>query len=115
MFPACPLNRNFSHTRIRALPDVSFSHALIIESILVSKQIRFAEVSNTVRMDGPQVQAVLRLSLETLAVYNGGTALIVLLLGDPHLLECRQRSQDGTTNPNGVFALWGGNYLDFHR
>ncbi len=37
--------------------------------------------------------------LEALSVDNGGARLVVLLLGDPHLLECRQGGQDGATNP----------------
>ena len=38
---------------------------------------------------------------------------VVLLLGDPHLLEGGQRGQDGTTDPDGVFALRGSDDLDF--
>ena len=37
---------------------------------------------------------------------------VVLLLGDPHLLEGGQRGQDGTTDPDGVFALRGSDDLD---
>jgi hypothetical protein len=55
------------------------------------------------------------LTLEALAVDDRWTTLVVFLLGDPHLLECRQRSQDGATNPDGVFALRWCNDLDFHR
>merc|ERR1712227_801232 len=43
--------------------------------------------------------------LEALPVDNGGTALVVLLLGDPHLLEGGEGSQDGATDPDGVFPL----------
>lgn len=53
-------------------------------------------------------------TLEALAVNNGGTALVVLLLGDPHLLEGRKGSQNGTTDPDGVLALGGSNDLDLH-
>ena len=52
--------------------------------------------------------------LEALAVDDGRTALIVFLLGDPHLLECRERGKDGTTDPDGVFALGRSNDLDLH-
>merc|ERR1712180_2320 len=52
--------------------------------------------------------------LETLPVDNAWSGLIVLLLGDPHLLESRERSQDGATNPYGVFPLWRSNNLNFH-
>ena len=54
------------------------------------------------------------MSLEALSVDNGGSGLVILLLGDPHLLEGGQRGQDGSTDPYRVLALWGSNYLDFH-
>ena len=53
-------------------------------------------------------------SLEALAVNDRGTALVVLLLRDPHLLEGGQGGQDGTTDPDGVLALGGSNDLDLH-
>ena len=43
-----------------------------------------------------------------------GAGLVVLLLRDPHLLEGRERGQDGASDPDRVFALWWGNDLDFH-
>lgn len=49
--------------------------------------------------------------LEALAMDDTGTCLIILLFGDPKLLEGRQRSQDGSTDPHGVLALWRGNNL----
>merc|ERR1719292_68819 len=52
------------------------------------------------------------LDLEALAVDNGGTALVVLLLGDPHLLEGGQRGQDGASDPDGVLPLGGSDDLD---
>ena len=36
------------------------------------------------------------------------------MLRDPHLLEGRQRSQDGASDPYAVFTLWGSNDLDLH-
>ena len=54
------------------------------------------------------------LDLETFAVNNRWSRLVVFLLGNPHLLEGGQRSQDGTTDPDGVFALWWGDNLDLH-
>ena len=42
------------------------------------------------------------------------TGLIVLLLGDPHLLEGGQRSQDGATDPDGVLSLGRSDDLDLH-
>merc|ERR1712157_601621 len=45
---------------------------------------------------------------EALPVHDGGAGLVVLPLGDPHLLEGGQRGQDGPTDPHGVLALgWG--------
>ena len=45
---------------------------------------------------------------------NGWAALVVLLLGDPHLLEGGKGRQDGTSDPDGVFPLWGSNDLDLN-
>ena len=52
--------------------------------------------------------------LEALAVDNGGSALIVLLLGDPHLLEGGEGGEDGAADPHGVLTLRGSNDLDLH-
>ena len=46
---------------------------------------------------------------------NGWPALIVFLLRNPHLLEGGEGGQDGTTNPDRVFALRRRNDFDFHR
>uniref|UniRef100_A0AAG5DIC6 Uncharacterized protein n=1 Tax=Anopheles atroparvus TaxID=41427 RepID=A0AAG5DIC6_ANOAO len=51
-------------------------------------------------------------NLEALAVDDSGAGFVVLLLGDPHGLEGRQRGQDGSTDPDGVLALWGSDDLD---
>ena len=48
------------------------------------------------------------------AVHNGWARLIVLLLGDPHLLEGGQGSQDGTAVPDFILALWWSDDLDLH-
>ena len=45
---------------------------------------------------------------------DGGARLIVLLLGDPHLLEGGERSQDGSSNPDRVFPFGRSNDLDLH-
>merc|ERR1719495_2448008 len=50
--------------------------------------------------------------LEALAVDNGWAALIILLLGDPHLLEGGEGSKDGSSDPDRVLPLWGSNDLD---
>ena len=52
--------------------------------------------------------------LEALSVNNGWAALIVFLLGDPHLLEGGEGRQDGATDPDGVFPLRGSNDLDLN-
>merc|ERR1719449_511367 len=52
--------------------------------------------------------------LEALPVDNGGAALVVLLLGDPHLLEGGQGSKDGATDPDGVLPLRRSNDLDLN-
>merc|ERR1719213_1170910 len=53
-------------------------------------------------------------SLEALAVHNGWAALVVLLLGDPHLLEGGEGGQDGATDPYRVLPLRRSNDLDLN-
>jgi len=52
--------------------------------------------------------------LEAFSVDDGRSGLVVLLLGDPHLLEGGERSKDGATNPDGVLSLWGSDNLNLH-
>mmetsp|Transcript_51721 Transcript_51721/g.112907 ORF Transcript_51721/g.112907 Transcript_51721/m.112907 type:complete len:390 (-) Transcript_51721:68-1237(-) len=52
---------------------------------------------------------------EALPVDNGRARLIVLALGDPHLLEGAQGREDGAADPHGVLALRRGHHLDLHR
>merc|ERR1719180_176078 len=52
--------------------------------------------------------------LEALPVDDGGTALVVLLLGDPHLLEGGEGGQDGASDPDGVLPLGGSDDLDLN-
>ena len=52
--------------------------------------------------------------LEALSVDDLRSRLVVLLLGDPHLLEGGERGKNGTTNPDGVLALRGSNNFDLH-
>merc|ERR1712168_1254743 len=54
----------------------------------------------------------MNINLEALAVNNGGSTLVVLLLGDPHLLEGGEGRQDGATDPDGVLPLRGSDDLD---
>merc|ERR1712112_226835 len=53
-------------------------------------------------------------SLEALAVDDSGASLVVLLLGDPHLLEGGEGSQDGASDPDGVLPLGRSDDLDLH-
>jgi len=48
-------------------------------------------------------------------VDDGRTGLVVLLLGDPHLLEGGQGSQDGAADPDGVLTLRRSNDLERER
>merc|ERR1719189_1915600 len=50
--------------------------------------------------------------LEALAVHDARARLVVLVLGDPHLLEGGQGGQDGASNPDGVLALRRGDNLN---
>merc|ERR1711936_1102913 len=52
--------------------------------------------------------------LEALPVDNGWAALIVFLLGDPHLLEGGKGRQDGSSDPDRVFPFRGSNDLDLN-
>merc|ERR1739844_891562 len=52
------------------------------------------------------------LYLEALAVDNRWAALIIFLLGDPHLLEGGEGCKDGSSDPDRVLPLWGSNDLD---
>merc|ERR1712223_345658 len=54
------------------------------------------------------------LRLEALAVDNGWAAFVVFLLGDPHVLEGGEGSQDGSSDPYGVFSFWWSNDLDLN-
>merc|ERR1711921_33391 len=63
------------------------------------------------RLSIEQVSTI-ELHLEALPVDDGGAAFVVLLLGDPHLLEGGEGSQDGSSDPNGVLPLWGSDDLD---
>jgi len=50
--------------------------------------------------------------LEALPVDDSRAGLVILLLGDPHLLEGGKRGQDGASDPDGVLPLGRGNDLD---
>ena len=52
--------------------------------------------------------------LKAFAVDDSGASLVVLLLGDPHLLEGGEGGQDGATDPDGVLPLGRSDDLDLH-
>merc|ERR1712122_265856 len=52
--------------------------------------------------------------LEAFSVDNGWARFVILLLGDPHLLEGGERSKDGSSDPDRVLSLWWSNDLDLH-
>jgi len=52
--------------------------------------------------------------LEAFTMDDGRAGLVVLLLGDPHLLEGGERGQDRSSDPYGVLALGGSNDFDLH-
>merc|ERR1712002_160316 len=54
----------------------------------------------------------IKIDLKAFAVNNGWATLIILLLGDPHLLEGGEGCKDGSSDPDGVLPLWGSNDLD---
>ena len=45
---------------------------------------------------------------------NAWAGLVILLLGDPHLLEGGEGGQDGSSDPDGVLPLRGSDDLDLH-
>merc|ERR1739838_1030118 len=57
---------------------------------------------------------MIMMHLEALAVNDAGSSLVELLLGDPHLLEGGEGSQDGASDPDGVFPLGRSDDLDLH-
>merc|ERR1712168_1651217 len=55
-----------------------------------------------------------QVDLEAFPVDDGWARFVVFLLADPHLLEGGEGSQDGSSDPDGVFPLWWSNDLDLH-
>merc|ERR1719198_2359876 len=47
-------------------------------------------------------------------MHDGWARLVVLRLGDPHLLEGTQRGEDGPANPHRILTLRGRHHLDLH-
>merc|ERR1712215_71790 len=70
------------------------------------------QILNYFKRNVVQLLSFDRFILEALAVNDGWATLIILLLGDPHLLEGGEGSKDGSSNPDRVLPLWGSNDLD---
>ena len=45
---------------------------------------------------------------------DGGAGLVILLLGDPHLLEGGEGGQNGSSDPDGELPLGRSDDLDLH-
>lgn len=61
-----------------------------------------------------QSVVIKRKNLETFSVNNRWARFIVFLFADPHLLEGRQGSKNGTTNPDGIFSFWWSDNFNLH-
>merc|ERR1712051_385260 len=72
--------------------------------LLRTKSLRLHKSSQIVRPGAAPLGA--------LAMDYGRAGLVVLVLGDPHLLERRERGHDGAADPDGVLALRGSEDLD---
>ena len=98
------------------MPEKSHEVADIVEGI-GSWQLRNCPINGLLDVSRPVDFITLKRgsTLEALAVHNRRAALVVLLLRDPHLLEGRERRENGTTDPDRVLALGGSNDLDLHR
>mmetsp|Transcript_62306 Transcript_62306/g.109769 ORF Transcript_62306/g.109769 Transcript_62306/m.109769 type:complete len:430 (-) Transcript_62306:38-1327(-) len=77
--------------------------------------MRHPQMLNTSHSLGWEGDEQLHQSSEALPVHDRGAGLIILALGDPHLLEGAQRRQDGAADPDGVLALRRRHNLDLHR
>ncbi len=82
---------------------------------MVSRTLRREYAEKLIRSAGALIKRRTCSTLEALAVDDRRSALVVLLLRDPHLLEGGERGQDGTTDPDGVLALRRSDDLDLHR
>ena len=65
-------------------------------------------------MHTPHYSKTVCFNLEAFSVDDGWARFVIFLFADPHLLEGGEGSQDGSTDPNGVFPLWWGDDLDLH-
>merc|ERR1719468_191026 len=81
-------------------------------NIIITENVEKWSLKNSSIIDNSRAVSAGSKHLEALAVDNGRSALVVLLLGDPHLLEGRQGGQDGATDPDRVLPLGWSNNLD---
>jgi len=72
-------------------------------------------MEKTCALDVVDIQSPQQSALKALSVDDSRAGLVVLLLGDPHLLEGGQGGEDGPTDPDRVFSLGWSNDLDFDR
>lgn len=52
--------------------------------------------------------------LEALSVHDRWSTLVVLLLGDPEVLESTQTGKNTSSDPDRVFTFWRSDNLDLH-
>merc|ERR1712232_593644 len=78
----------------------------------LESQARWASIRHGNLFEGKR--ACSRFQSEALPVDDCWARLVVLTLGDPHLLEGAQGGKDGATDPNRVLALWWSHDLDLH-
>merc|ERR1719468_472303 len=81
-------------------------------NIIITENVENWSLKNSSIIDNSRAVSAGGKNLEALAMDNGRSALVILLLGDPHLLEGRQRGQDGATDPYRVLSLGGSDDLD---
>merc|ERR1719468_353559 len=81
-------------------------------NIIITENVENWSIKNSSIIDNSRAVSAGGKHLEALAMDNGRSALVVLLLGDPHLLEGREGGQDGATDPYRVLSLRGSDDLD---
>jgi hypothetical protein len=75
--------------------------------ILTSQTIRKREYPSHPHLRFPPAD-----TLEALAMNNGGTGFVILLLRAPQVLEGGEGGQDGSTDPDGILPLGRSDDLD---
>merc|ERR1719261_287324 len=85
-----------------------------IAECLLTKPIQASSNETKKSLPSKKSQPKRHRRLEALSVDDGWAGFVVLGLRDPHLLEGRERGEDGSANPDRVLALWRGDDLDLH-